>query len=118
MFGLNSRQLIGLVIFTLLLFAASQYVPPYVNAFQFNDFIRQEVKFAAPSRRTIEDVRTAVVQKAKEFNIALNPRDVKITRRGPSFTLNLEYRFPIDLRVYQHELVFQANESGEAFEQR
>jgi hypothetical protein len=116
MFGLNSRQLIGLVLFALLLFAASQYVPPYVNAFQFNDFVRQEVKFAAAARRTTDDVRMSIAAKAKEFNIALAPRDIKITRRGPSFTLNLEYRYPIDLRVYQHELVFQANESGEAFE--
>ena len=61
-----------LVVFVLLLFAATQYIPPYVSAFQFNDFIRQEVKFAAPSRRTTDDVRTSIVQKAKEFDIPLD----------------------------------------------
>ena len=117
MLGLSSKKIIGLAIIAAIVFAASQYVPPYVSAFQFNDFIRQEVKFAAASRRTTEDVRNSIVAKAREFDIALEPRDVRITRRGPSFSLNLEYRFPIDMRVYQHELIFRANESGEAFGQ-
>jgi hypothetical protein len=116
MFGLNSKRIIGLAILVAILFAAGQYVPPYVSAFQFNDFIRQEVKFAAASRRTTDDVRASIVAKAKEYDIPIGPRDVKITRRGPSFSLDLEYRFPIDMRVYQHDLVFRSTESGEAFE--
>jgi hypothetical protein len=98
-------------------FAATQYIPPYYDAFQFNDFIRQEVKFAVSSRKSTDDIRNSVVQKAKELNIPITQRDIKITRRGPAFTLDLEYHFPIDLRVYQHDLVFHANESGEVFDQ-
>ena len=116
MFGLNRRQLLSLLVLIALLFAATQYIPPYFYALQFNDFIRQEVKFAVTARKTTDEVRTNIIRKAQEFNIALTERDIKVTRRGPSFTVDLEYRFPINMRAYQHELVFRANESGEIFE--
>ena len=118
MFGLNYKQLFGLIVFVAALYAAAQYIPRYFDAFQFNDFIRQEVKFAVSARKSTEDIRNSVVQKAKELNIPITPRDIKITRRGPAFTLDLEYRFPIDLSVYKHDLVFHATESGEVFDQR
>ena len=116
MFGLNGRQIIILLIFVALMFAGSQYVPAYFTAFQFNDFIRQEVKYAASSRKSADTIRADIVQKAKELGIPVTKPDIKITRRGPSFTLELEYRWPIDMKVYKHELVFHASESGEVFE--
>lgn len=116
MFGLNGRQRFFLLLFILALVLATQYVPPYYAAFQFNDFIRQEVKFAVTARKTTDMVRRGIVQKADELGINVGPKDIKITRRGPSFQLDLEYRFPINLRVYQHELIFHASESGEIFE--
>jgi hypothetical protein len=116
MFGLSGRQIFFLLLFVFLLFAGTQYVPGYFAAFQFNDFIRQEVKFAVTSRKTTENVRTDIVQKAKELGIAIQPKDIKITRRGPSFTLDLEYRWPVNMRVYKQDLVFHASESGEIFE--
>ena len=116
MFGLNGRQIIILLIFVALMFAGSQYVPAYFTAFQFNDFIRQEVKYASSARKNADVIRTDIVQKATELGIPLTKRDIKITRRGPSFTLELEYRWLIDLKVYQHELVFHPSESGEVFE--
>jgi len=116
MFGLNGRQIFILLMLVVFLFAASKYVPPYFTAFQFNDFIRQEVKFAASSRKTTDRLRQDVLQKAKEMGVPIEARDIHITRKGPSFTFELEYRFPIDWRIYHHELVFHALETGEIFE--
>ncbi len=116
MFGLDRRQQFLLLIFLGLIFAAAQYGPPYFYAYQFNDFIRQEVKFAVSARKTTNDVRANIAKKALEFNIPITARDIKITRRGPAFIVDIEYRFPINLRVYQHELVFHSNETGEIFE--
>ena len=52
MFGLSGRQIFILLILIALLFAGAQYVPAYFAAFQFNDYVRQEVKYAASSRKT------------------------------------------------------------------
>jgi hypothetical protein len=116
MFGLSGRQIFILLVLAASIFTAAQYIPPYYTAFQFNDFVRQEVKYAATARRSIADIRRHVVEKAEELGIPdITARSIEIKRSGPSFTLDLEYRFPIDLKVYQHELIFTVSESGEAF---
>ena len=116
MFGLSGRQLFILLVFVVLLFAAAQYVPAYFAAYQFNDYIRQEVKYAGTSRRAPETIRTEVLQEANELGISITKNDVRITRRGPSFTLEVEYRWPIDLKVYRHELIFRPSATGEVFD--
>ena len=116
MFGLSGRQLLILLVFVVLLFAAVQYVPTYFAAYQFNDYIRQEVKYAGTSRRTPETIRTGILQEANDLGISITKNDVRITQRGPSFTLEVEYRWPIDLKVYRHELIFHPSATGEVFE--
>ena|SRR5438552_15278673 len=116
MFGLSGRQILILLILIALLFLGAQYAPAYFAAFQFNDFIRQEVKYAASSRKTTDTLRADIVQKAKELGIPVTPRDIRVTRRGPAFTLEVEYHWPINMRIYRHELIFHASELGEIFE--
>jgi hypothetical protein len=116
MFGLSGRQICILLIVVLFLFAATRYVPAYFTAFQFNDFIRQEVKYAASAKKTSDNLRDEIVQKAREFDIPITRRDIHITRQGPAFTLELEYRWPIDMKIYHHELTFHTSQSGEIFE--
>ena len=86
---------------------------PYFAAFQFNDYVRQEVKYAAASRKTVDVLRADILAKAKELGIPLTKNDIRITKRGPSFTLDVEYRWPIDLKVYKHDLTstFRRRES-------
>ena len=116
MFGLSGRQIFILLFVVALFYAGAQYIPPYIAAYQFNDFIRQEVKYAVSTRKTEYVMRADIVQEAKQLGIPITARDIKITRRGPSFTLDVEYRWPIDLKVYKHELVFHPSENGEIFE--
>ena len=116
MFGLSGRQILILLVLIGLLFAGSQYIPGYFAAFQFNDFVRQEVKYAVSARKTPETVRAELLEKATELGIPLTKNDVRITKRGPSFTMDIEYRWPIDLKVYKQDLVFHVSESGEVFE--
>ena len=116
MFGLTSRQIFILLTFVVLLFVGAQYVAAYFTSYQFNDFIRQEVKYAASSRKTADALRTDVFEKASELGIPIKKDDIRITRRGPSFTLEVDYHWPIDLKVYHHELLFHTSHSGELFE--
>src|SRR5215467_14039791 len=116
MFGLSGRQVLILLILIALLFAGAQYMPAYFAAFQLNDFIHQEVKYAASARKTAEALRSELVQKAHDLEIPIAPRDIRITKRGPAFTLELDYRWPIDMKFYHHTLVFHATGNGELFE--
>jgi hypothetical protein len=116
MFGLSGRQIFILTLLVLVLFAGTQYGPAYFAAFQYNDFIHQEVIFAVTNRKTPETLRTEIVQKGNELGIHVNPKDIRIIRRGPAFTLELEYHWPIDMRVYRQQLVFHSSESGALFD--
>jgi hypothetical protein len=116
MFGLSGRQIFILLVLVAILFAGTQYGPAYFAAFQFNDYIHQEVTFAVTNRKTPEMIRSEVVAKGGELGIKVTPKEIHITRRGPAFTLELEYHWPINMKVYKHELVFHSSESGETFE--
>lgn len=115
MLGLSGRQIFILLVLVGLLVAGTQYGPAYFAAFQLNDYIHQEVTFAVTNRKTPEMLRAEIVQRGSDLGIHVDPKDIHIVRRGPAFTLELEYHWPIDLRVYRHELVFHSAESGEVF---
>ena len=116
MFGLSGRQIFILSVLVVLLFAGTQYGPAYFAAFQFNDYIHQEVMFAVTNRKTPEMIRAQVVAKAGDLGFHVVPKDIHITRRGPAFMFELEYHWPINLRVYKHVLTFHSSETGEVFE--
>ena len=116
MFGLSGRQIFLLLLLVFAFYAGSQFIPAYFHAFQFNDFIKQEVKFALSARRTPEDVRQHIVDEAKDLEIPIDARSVLISKRGPAFTVEFDYNIPIDLRVYKRDLNFHVSETGELFE--
>jgi hypothetical protein len=117
MFGLNAKQIFMLLLLILALYAGSQLIPAYFNAFQFNDYIKQEVRFAVANRRTGDALKAKIVEKAHEYDIPVRTKDIRITRRGPSFTLELDYLIPVDLRFYKRDINFHVSESGELFDQ-
>ena len=116
MFGLSGRQVLILLVLILILYLGAQYVPGYFAALQFNDFVHQEVKFAVTARKTPETIRDDALEKANELGIPLTKNDFRITRQGPAFTMEIDYHWPINLRVYQQDLAFHVSEGGEVFE--
>ena len=116
MLGLNPKKLFSLLLLIVLVFVGVQFGRAYLTKYQFDDAVRQSVKYAAASRKGTEDVRREVVEKAEELGIEIGPKDIHISKRGPAFTLELEYEWVVDLRVSQHILTFEVSENGEVFE--
>jgi hypothetical protein len=115
MFGISPKKLFWLVILIVLIFVGVQYGSAYLTKYQFDDAVRQTVKYAASSRKGLEAIRGEVVEKGAELGIEIDPKDVHITKRGPAFTLELQYSTVVNLRVKQHVLTFDISESGEMF---
>jgi|SRR5687767_2676821 len=116
MFGLTPKRLFFVAFIVAVIFLAKQYVPPLFSRFQFGDSVRQTVKYAGASNKDVEAVRREIVSAAAEYGLDIKPKDVQFTKRGPSFTVDIEYSWPIDLRFHQHELQFHVSETGEIFE--
>jgi hypothetical protein len=116
MFGLTPRRVFFIAFFVAAIFLAKQYVPPFFSRFQFGDSVRQTVKYAAAARKTSDTVRREIAAAAEEYEIPITAEDIKIVKRGPSFSVDIDYTWPINLRVHQHDLKFHVSESGEIFE--
>ncbi|HEX4998547.1 MAG TPA: hypothetical protein VFY29_09980 [Terriglobia bacterium] len=110
------RQIIFLLIFAFLIVAAVQYGSVYLMALEYNDYVEQQVKYAGRARRSMDDIRGNVVSKAREFGFDIPPRDVHMTRKGVSFTLDLTYVRPVEMYLYRHNLKFNVSSSGEMFQ--
>lgn len=116
MFGLTPRRLFYIALILAVVFLGRQYFPAYYSRFQFGDSVRQTVKYAAAAQRTLDNVRTEILLLAKESGVPVTDKNITIAKRGLIFTVDVDYAWPIDLRVYKHELLFHISESGEVFE--
>jgi len=115
MLGLNLRRLIYILILVAIILLARQYIPAYFSRFQFGDDVRQTVKYASAQHQDPETVKKEILRIAEEDGVPVGPENIALTRRGFSFTVDIDYTWPIDLKVYAHELPFHISESGEVF---
>src|SRR5262245_41290217 len=116
MFGLTPRRVFFVAFALVVIFVAKQYVPPLFTRFQFGDSVRQTVKYAAASQKDIEAVRREIVRAAEDHGLPIGTKDVLITKSGPSFSVDIDYSWPIDLRVHKYDMKFHVSENGELFE--
>ena len=117
MSALKFKRFLWIIVLLGLLFAALQYVPPYITYYQLDSAVKNSVRFAAASRRTMDAVRQEVVSKAKELGVTIAPQDIVITQEGSNFILSFAYEWPIDMRLYQDKLTFEVSAIGESFGQ-
>lgn len=116
MFGLTPRRVFFVAIVVAAIFLGKQYAPPLFSRFQFGDSVRQTVKYAAASQKDLETVRREIMSAASEYDIPIDAQDVKITRRGPVFSVDIDYSWPIDLRFKKYDMQFHISETGETSE--
>lgn len=115
MFGLTPKRILLILFILAVIFLAKEYVPPYFARFQFGDSVRQTVKYAATSRKDAEAVRRDILLSAEDAGVPITAKDILMTRRGPFITVDIEYNWPIDLKVKKYDLHFHVSESGEIF---
>src|SRR5262245_9493713 len=115
MLGLTPRRLVFIAFIVAVIFLARQYAPPLFARFQFGDDVRHTVKYAAAQHQGPNEVLTEVLRLAEEDGVEIAAENIKITRRGYSFTVDIDYSVPIDLKVYKYDLKFHISESGEVF---
>lgn len=116
MLGLLPKRTFVVLVAVVLIFLAIQYIPVYFDAWQFYDAVRQEVKFAATSQRSVDSVRDSILGLASEHEIPLEPQNLMVDSQGPFFVVEIHYDVPIDLKAFEHDVRFDWRLTGETFQ--
>ncbi len=96
-------------------FAAVRIIPVKVAVYEFHDFCEQRTRFAATrgGRFNAEKMIKEILDKAKDVEIPLNKKQIKLKRTRNAITLKVRHEVEVDLAVYTW--VWKYDEKYESF---
>lgn len=106
--------LISLIVVGVLIFLGAKIIPVRVTAYEFRDTLREEARYAAV-RNDDATVARRIMQKAKELEIPLQAKDLKLRRTTGDIIISARYEQPIDLKVTTYVYKFDAEERAPLF---
>ncbi len=99
-----------MAIFGLVGLVGLKVIPPYFSNYELEDAMKTESVQATYSTRSEDDIRDSIIKQARTLDIALTPKQVKVTRVGGfgngSLNIEAEYSVPIELPGYSTTLDF------------
>jgi hypothetical protein len=106
--GSKANLLFTLVVLGAMAFVAAKVVPVYFANYQLQDSIESESRFALTGypKKTPEDVRTDIFNKAKDLGIPAQKDAIHVAMDNGSVDIGLDYAVPVDLALYQFTLQF------------
>jgi hypothetical protein len=104
------KLMIGLAVFCMVGLVGVKLIPPYFSNYELEDEIKTEALQATYSMRTEDDIRDAIIKHARNYDIALTPKQVRISRTGGygtgTLAIEAEYSVPFDLPGYSTTIEF------------
>ena len=105
------KALVGFLAVVLVVVALFQVVPPIMANFSFQDDLRQVAMMAgANPNRTDDEVRNDVLRKAKDHNLPIDAKQVRVERiLTPGLMavyVAADYTVPINLPGYSFDMHF------------
>jgi hypothetical protein len=88
--------------------ALGQYAAVYYSSVQFKEFVQRQAR-QAPAKNQL---KWALVNKAKEYSLPVTESDINITTAGSVMRVDVDYQVPLNLLVYGTELNFRAIGAG------
>ena len=99
------------VLFGAAFFVAIQYLPAYFYASEFDDFVKDEVKFA-PTRESTdrEHLTQHITDASTHYGVQIDPKGITIEKTQNTdsdyrtLTVSIAYRMPVDLYYFTPRL--------------
>jgi YbbR domain-containing protein len=106
--GSKISLILTLLIVAALGFTAVKIVPVYVEAYQFQDSIEAESRFALTGypKKSVDDIREDIYKKAQDLDIPAKREDIRVSVTNGSVEIGTDYSVLIDLKLYQYTLQF------------
>ena len=104
------KLIIGAAVIAATVMVGLKLIPPYFANYELEDEIKTEALQSTYSTRSEEDIRDAVIKHARNYDIALTPKQVHVSRVGGMGTgtlaIDADYSVPVDLSGYSTTLEF------------
>jgi len=110
------RLLLGFAVFAALGLVAFKVIPPFFSNYEFEDSIKTEALQSTYSSRSEDEIRDTVIKHARNYDIALTPKQVHVARTGGFgsgvLTISADYTVPLDLPGYSTTLEFHPSSAN------
>jgi hypothetical protein len=103
------KALIGLLVIAGAFYYAWNMVPPYFRNYQFQDDLDDICRVATYAMRSDDEIRQAVISKAKAREIMLKDDQVTVTRIAGGVAIRVRYRVHVDMMVHPTDIDFTAD---------
>jgi hypothetical protein len=108
------KMILGIALIVAAIIVCIQVIPPEMTNFQFQDDLKEvAVVGGSNPNKTDEDLRNAILLKAKMRELPLTPEQVSVQRIGqPGLAgvyLQVDYSVPVNLPGYSFTLHFTPN---------
>ena len=104
----------ALFVLALVVYLGFKVVPVMVRGYEFRDYLHEQARFAA-IRRDDDNLRKAVIRKARELELPVQGGNIKFLRTSNRFDIAVKYTVQIETPVYTYDWVFDEKESAPLF---
>ena len=103
------RLLLAVLVLGVMAAVLLSLAPVYFENYQLGQFVKQLVRGAEAPDDTL---RAAVLNRARELDLPVDPGDVAITHAGGKSGIQTKYKVQMDFLLYQVDLHFHADAAG------
>ena len=103
------KALIGILVIVGGFYYGWNMIPPYFHNLQFQDDLDDVARVATYNSRTDDELKQAVIKKAKARDILLKEDQITITRIASGVAISVKYRVHVEMIGHQADLDFTAN---------
>jgi hypothetical protein len=110
------RLVLGFGVFALVVLVCVKLIPPFLSNYELEDSIKSDAVQATYSTRSEEDIRNVVIKHARDYDIELTPKQVRVVRNGGfgngTLTIEADYSVPVDFPGYSTTLEFHPSSNN------
>jgi hypothetical protein len=102
----NVGCILWLLALGLVILIAWKAVPVKLQSTELYDYMDELAKFAAANTPP-EQLEKMILNRAKQLNIPLEKKDVKVERNGDRIFMDVQYTIPVEFPGYTHQWHFR-----------
>ncbi|HMK31312.1 MAG TPA: DUF4845 domain-containing protein [Terriglobales bacterium] len=100
------RALLAIFLLVAGIYAGYKIVPVYINNYQLQDALDEEVKLNTYTLKSENDMRQSIYKKAQSLDIPVTPEQIEVKRAGNTVSISTQYTMHVDLPLYPLDLTF------------